>query len=150
MINVQIGTTIVQVPDYLEPLCAELIYAGTMLELEEDWDGDGAPPIRQNTLLTTLNFLISYADAVYKHSGVPIQVPQIGPCPSGCIDIVWHTSYTDMIITVTYSELYDSYSTEYYCRDAKRERLPINGVITDVTLLDSNLLDWMSDNLINA
>ena len=71
-----------------------------ILDLEEDWDGAGAQPIKQLTWERAVEFLIGYATHIWKRLQVIMPNPEIGPGPKGDIDIHWKIDEFELLINI--------------------------------------------------
>src|SRR5262249_5181981 len=60
-----------------------------ILDLEENWDEEGAEPYDQETWESAKALLVSYASRALSAHGVEIPAPVISPGPNGSIDLHW-------------------------------------------------------------
>jgi hypothetical protein len=71
-----------------------------MLDLESDWDGEGASTIAKSTWERTVDFLRGTALNLWTKCGVRIGAPLLVPVPDGSIDIHWKLANRELLINV--------------------------------------------------
>jgi hypothetical protein len=71
-----------------------------LIELPEDWDGDGAYPITQATWDTAARVLRSAALTTHRRFRVALPTPRIAACRDGSIDLYWTTGTFTLLINV--------------------------------------------------
>lgn len=80
-----------------------------ILELAEDWDGDGAKPIDPKTWKVATELAQRLARSYEATHRLPLPAPAIGPCPDGSIDLHWRTSGCHVLINVQETGTCDFY-----------------------------------------
>src|SRR5271165_742010 len=85
--------------DYKEPddLKAEIEQASKMLELEDDWDGEGSQTYSRDTFNRAVAFLTRHSEQL-KPYGIRLPVPKIGPGPDGSIDLHWKRRSWELLV----------------------------------------------------
>ncbi len=83
--------------DYLFDCIAKTKY---ILALDENWDDEGAERYSENTLKSSINFLIDYALWVSKSHQAKIFIPKITHGPDGSVDIVWEENDYRLVINI--------------------------------------------------
>ena len=76
-------------PGPLASFAAPIVASRAMLDLEDDWDGEGSPAYAEATWQRAVTFLLSNALALYDDYGVATPVPKIGKGPYGSVDLHW-------------------------------------------------------------
>lgn len=71
-----------------------------ILDLEDDWDGNGSPPYAADTLNRATSFLVAHSDWLWRSHGVRIPVPTIGPGPEGSIDLYWKRTGWELLVNI--------------------------------------------------
>lgn len=74
--------------------------AQTILELQDDWDGEGSPGYAESTLRRAIDFLLLNTSRAWECCGIRTQAPVIGPGPDGSIDIHWKTSTRKLLVNI--------------------------------------------------
>ena len=60
-----------------------------LLDLKDDWDGDGAISIKEPTWRRMYAFLLRNATDFWEVTGAAIPAPKVGPAQEGSIDLLW-------------------------------------------------------------
>lgn len=60
-----------------------------ILELGEDWDGEGAPGYEQETLQRATELLGKIASCCWDFWGCAVSLPEINPADGGSLDLAW-------------------------------------------------------------
>lgn len=71
-----------------------------ILDLEDDWDGDGACAYVRTTLGRATQFLETSAKGLWKSRHLWLSIPFIEPGPNGSIDIHWRTEKRELLINI--------------------------------------------------
>ena len=80
----------------------------TILELEEDWDGEGASPITESTWQRAARFLRRNASSVL---GRAMEALTIVPVQDGSIDLHWKLPHRELLINISPTD--DKWATYY-------------------------------------
>ena len=86
--------------DIFQGLKAEIEQAKRILELEDDWDGEGSPGYSEDTLNRAIAFLTTYAQRLWESDGIPFPVPRIGPGPEASIDLYWKQPRWELLVNI--------------------------------------------------
>ncbi len=70
-----------------------------IMELSKNWDGYGAPSIKENTLERVFELLKQIYSVLWEDM-IEIPIPLIQPVPDGSIDINWETDQFELLINV--------------------------------------------------
>jgi hypothetical protein len=112
-----------------------LARAEWMLNLEDDWDGEGSVGFSKITFNRAADFLRRYATGAWKRAGTIIPVPEILPGPDGSIDILWKTEGYELLVNIpAENKLASFYGDDL--RDAN-----IKGTF-DASVENLGLLEW--------
>ena len=71
-----------------------------ILELEDDWDGQGSSRYAPAVLERASKFLMESADWLMKTQGGLLQAPDIGAGPNGSIDLHWRLPHFELLVNV--------------------------------------------------
>jgi hypothetical protein len=71
-----------------------------MLELEENWDGEGASSIAESTWQRAVEFLRRNASILWTKYSLRIENPSIVPVPDGSIDLHWKLAGRELLINI--------------------------------------------------
>ena len=111
----------------------------TILELDDDWDGQGAGRYVFPTWERMACFLKRLATEMFEQYGVSISSPKIFPAGEGSIDIHWKTDTFELLINIPP----EPEDTIRYYGDNKFGNTPIENSCY-ITHPDRKLLAWMS------
>lgn len=75
-----------------------------ILDLAENWDDEGAQPIREPTWTRAVQFLASQARSLWETSGKLLDPPDICPVPNGSIDLHWDHAGYELLINIPADE----------------------------------------------
>jgi len=96
-----------------------------MLELEEDWDGEGASPIAESTWQRAAEFLRNAASTLRTVYGRQMESPSLVPVPDGSIDLRWKLSNRELLINIPATE--DKWASYY--GDNKQDANIVKGTL---------------------
>ena len=116
----------------------EIEASRTLLDLHDDWDGEGSLGYDQPTWSRATRFLRANAELVGRQSGSSIPPPAISPGPDGGIDLHWRTSDRELLIHVPAD---DGRPARFYGDDGA-QGTPIEGEL-DPREPGSWLLMWL-------
>jgi hypothetical protein len=83
-----------------EELDKEIDRAREILELTDDWDGEGSPAYSQSTFDLAVAFLTSHSKYLWEHSCLHPPVPHIAPGPNGSIDLHWKRATWELLVNI--------------------------------------------------
>lgn len=84
----------------LADLAKEISASQAMLDLEDDWDGEGSPSYAEATWQRTVGFLAHGAIRLYGGRGIALPVPKIRKGPMGSIDLHWRTPTRELLVNI--------------------------------------------------
>jgi len=87
----------------------------SILNLEENWDGEGAESYTREVWSSATNFLWQLAEWAYIHLKLIIPVPRILPSDEGSIDLHWKTDKYELLVSIPSNtdEAIDYYGDNY-------------------------------------
>jgi len=92
---------ILRLPSSLEKAISD---SRQLLELEDDWDGEGSLGYSENTLNKAIKFLEENAKNYFRSSGIWVTTPDICPGPNGSIDLLWKLLDRELLINIPVTE----------------------------------------------
>ena len=120
----------------LQALVQEIEASKFILNLNENWDENGALPISPILYETAICFLQNYATFISKKYKTVIETPSINPVKNGSIDLEWHTSNVQLLINIRDTQNAYFYG-DYYNNDS-----PIKGSVS-VKTVEPFFAAWM-------
>jgi len=85
---------------FYQRLKAEIEQAKRILELHEDWDGEGSPGYSEETLKRAIDFLDTHVEQLWKSFGFRPPIPRIGPGPDGSVDLHWKDASWELLVNI--------------------------------------------------
>ncbi len=108
-----------------------------LMQLEQDWDGEGSPGYTEETWKRATEFIQRYSGSLLVEHGFQIAVPEILPGPGGSIDVHWEKDAFELLVNIPAdagerAEFYgDDYGSIY-----------IKGNL-DLSKLNKGLVEWL-------
>ncbi len=94
-----ISNTDLELPN-AEQIVAAVEHARTLLDLGDNWDGEGSPSYSEATLERASDFLIASSVGLWEHYGRVMPLPQIEPGPGGSIDFHWQVGAREILLNL--------------------------------------------------
>ncbi|MEP6756536.1 MAG: hypothetical protein ABJA67_13605, partial [Chthonomonadales bacterium] len=69
-----------------------------ILDLEDDWDGEGSLSYSEETFVAVHRFIRDYASVMYSKRLSQFVLPQISPAHESSIDVFWHIDNRMLLI----------------------------------------------------
>ena len=88
------------VPQPLENVEQVIESSRALLELKDDWDGEGASPISEETWVRAVRFLRSNASALWEKHAIRVESPSIVPLNDGSLDIHWRVARRELLVNI--------------------------------------------------
>lgn len=132
------GTTVI-FPTQLQDVLNEIIDSKYILDLNDDWDGEGSPSFSKELYQDAIQFLIDYSIALFNVYNIVMDVPEINPCRNGSIDISWRSSLVRLLINfkqVAGETKILFYRDHYQNKQSNKGDLSLNNI-------DESFLIWM-------
>lgn len=118
---------------------SEIKDAIQILELEENWDDEGAKKIQEPVFIEAVSFLLNYSDFIYKNFGVIISTPEINPCIDGSIDLSFRSQNARLLINI---QKENERSNAIFYGDLYDNKIPIKGNVPTEGVFE-HLAHWM-------
>jgi hypothetical protein len=126
-------------PPALAGLAAAVEASRSMLDLTDDWDGEGSPGYDEATWRRAVDFLLGSALMIWHAHGVAIPAPKVRKGPLGSIDLHWRTPTRELLINVPAAA---GDLADYYCDDGAGGH-PVQGTL-DPAREGDDLLLWLA------
>ncbi len=121
--------TDIAIPQELSEIVTEIEKSKSLLSLKEDWDDQGALPIKASTWKNAILTLAESAKYVLLNENTIIGTPQINPGPESSIDIVGRMQNYRMIINILESAHHAKYyGDDYNNSSVIKGELPIDSI----------------------
>jgi hypothetical protein len=83
-----------------DDLKAEIEQAREMLELADNWDGEGSQTYSKDTFDRAVAFLTMHSDQLLKLYHIHLPAPKIGPGPDGSVDLHWKRRSWELLVNI--------------------------------------------------
>lgn len=90
----------IEVPQPLLSVTDAIERSRWMLELDDNWDGEGSPRYAEETWRRSIIFLLKNAILLWERFQLIIETPNVENGPEGSIDIYWNTSNGRLLINI--------------------------------------------------
>jgi len=87
-------------PPNREALSLAIQESHSLLDLPNDWDGEGSPGYAESTWTRAVDFLLQNAERLWQDQGVEVSAPAILPGPDGSIDLHWNTKNHELLLNI--------------------------------------------------
>jgi hypothetical protein len=108
-----------------------------LLNLPEDWDEAGSPPIEEATWRKATEFLKRHTGLLYAKYGIVLPTPRIAPGPDGSLDFHWKTGRRELLLNVPRGDEPASFYGDSYGTNSIKGQL-------DVRAFDPGLFTWLT------
>jgi len=112
-----------------------------ILELEENWDDEGAKKVQESIFIEAVKFLLNYSNFIYKNFDIIISTPEINPCIDGSIDLSFRNQNARLLINI--QEENEKLNAVFY-GDLYDNKIPIKGNVPTKGVFE-HLAHWMKN-----
>ena|SRR2546422_8585400 len=105
------GVLIIRTVEFQHPaampelLRSTIMESRSLLNLPDNWDGEGSAAYSESTWQRAVNFLVEQWTEFLKTEGRAMELPSILPDSNGSIDLWWDTEEFQLLISIPASEL---------------------------------------------
>jgi hypothetical protein len=92
------------VPDELAHFVPAIERSRAMLNLEDDWDGEGSPGYAEETWRRAVRLAIESAKSFLLTHDEPAPIPAFSKGPDGSVDVLWRSGRRKVMINVPAEE----------------------------------------------
>ena len=110
-----------------------------ILDLRDNWDGDGSPGYAESTMNRAIRFLNTHVKQVFADSG-RILIPRILPSDGGSIDLHWKEQEFELLVNVPAT---DDLAVSFYAEDFS-DRSSVKGIF-DHSSTSKLLINWLTE-----
>jgi len=125
-------------PIELQGIVLAIETSRNILELKENWDGEGALPFSQKVWEKAVTFLALLAKEALERLNIIVDAPRILPSAEGSIDLHWKTDSYELLVNIPQNGAPAS-----YYGDNTIGNMPIKATC-DASKPDRKLISWLS------
>jgi len=89
-----------RLPIELQHITRTIETSRSILDLEENWDGEGALPFSQKVWETAVTFLALLAKEALERLDIIVDAPRILPSAEGSIDLHWKADTYELLVNI--------------------------------------------------
>jgi hypothetical protein len=107
------GKLIASVPKALSSIFEAIEKSKYILELPENWDGEGAPSFDFDVWKKSVLFISKLSVKIFKNFGQIVKTPKIYHGPNGSLDIYWENESFNLLINIPKTGVATFYGDNY-------------------------------------
>jgi hypothetical protein len=88
------------IPGALNSIAEAVRASRSVLDLKDDWDGEGSPSYDEAVWERAGRFVLNNALQLWRESGRVIRPPDIFPGPDGSVDLLWESGEATLLVNV--------------------------------------------------
>lgn len=140
--RLQIGKSVSKFPKELSEMAFAIKDSKKLLDLQEDWDSEGALTVPKFVWERAANVLSMYSKWIWENKGIVLLAPSIDALADGSIDIMWNSSKARLLLNIKNSVT--SSETHYY-GDTHEGKNKFKGVLGDLNDVQEFFAYWLTD-----
>lgn len=90
----------IAIPRALDSVAEAVRASRNLVELRDDWDGEGSPGYSEVVWERASRFVLNNALKLWRENGRVIPPPAIYPGPDGSIDLLWESGESTLLVNV--------------------------------------------------
>lgn len=134
----------ISLPRNLKGIADSILDSRCLLELEYDWDEEGADATNLNTYRNAIRFIVNYSTHILNRFDSILEKPYIDITRDGSISVFWNTTKASFFIIFGK----DKNEYAYYYGQEKETDIAFKYKININDSIDLITLTWMRQNLI--
>ncbi len=142
-ILIKIGEEVCSLPSELSAIASEIKDSKKILDLQDDWDSEGALAVPQFVWERAAKTLISYSKWIWENKGVILVTPSIDALADGSIDIMWNGTKGRLLLNIRNS----SSSEAHYYGDTYGGKNKFKGAIENLNEVQEFFAYWLTEFL---
>ncbi len=141
-IEIAIGDSIIEIANELSEIASTINESKRILDLQNDWDSEGALSVEPFVWERAVNTLLIYSQWILVNKGIILTTPTIDAIADGSIDIMWSGSKARLLLNVRSSNP----SEAHYYGDTYEGKNKFKGAI-DLAEVQDFFAYWLVDFL---
>lgn len=116
-------------PVELVHILNEIEDSSNIIDLDKNWDDEGALQISFNTWEKATLFISNYSKWIYNNQNIVISEPDIAAVSDGSIDLTWYSKQARLLVNIKAIETAASYYGDYFTENNNiKGNIPINEI----------------------
>ena len=141
-VQLVIGNSILELPNELSEVAFAIKDSKKILDLQEDWDSEGALAVPKFVWERAANVLSVYSTWIWENRGIVLLAPSIDAIADGSIDIMWNSSKARLLLNIKNNL---TSSEAHYYGDTYGGKNKFKGVLGDLNELQEFFAYWLTD-----
>lgn len=134
-----------ELPYELKHIANSIEKSKYLLDLNDDWDDEGAEATNLETYLRGIKFIVNYSTYIFVNTYETIDAPDIDILKDGSIIINWETDTSSF--TIIFDKKNDEFAY-YYAKMKNGQMPPLKyGIKTETGIDKITTVPWMANNL---
>ena len=113
-----------------------------LLDLQEDWDSEGALAVPKFVWERTANVLSMYSKWIWENKGIVLLVPSIDALADGSIDIMWNSPKARLLLNIRNNA---TSSEAHFYGDTYNGKNKFKGVLEDLNEVQEFFAYWLTN-----
>lgn len=116
-------------PFELVHILNEIEDSSNIIDLDKNWDDEGALQISYETWEKASLFISNYSKWIYNNQNIIISEPDIAAVSDGSIDLTWSSEQARLLVNIKAIEITASYYGDYFTENNNiKGNIPINEI----------------------
>ena len=107
----------------------EIENSSNIIDLDKNWDDEGALQISFNTWEKATLFISNYSKWIYNNQNIIISEPDIAAVSDGSIDLTWSSEHARLLVNIKEAKTTASYYGDYFTENNNiKGNIPMNEI----------------------
>lgn len=116
-------------PIELVHILNEIEDSSNIIDLDKNWDDEGALQISYETWEKATLFISNYSKWIYNNQNIIISEPDIAAVSDGSVDLTWSSEQARLLVNIKEAETTASYYGDYFTENNNiKGNIPINEI----------------------
>jgi hypothetical protein len=137
-----IGKSVSELPNELSEMVSVIKESQKLLDLQEDWDSEGALAVPKFVWERATKALSMYSKWIWENKGIVLLTPSIDALADGSIDIMWNSPRARLLLNVRNNV---TSSEAHYYGDTYGGKNKFKGVLEDLNEVQEFFAYWLTN-----
>lgn len=137
-----IGKSLSKLPNELSEMAFVIKNSKKLLDLQEDWDSEGALAVPKFVWERAAKVLSMYSKWIWENRGIVLLTPSIDAIADGSIDIMWNSPKARLLLNIKNNS---TLSEAHYYGDTYGGKNKFKGVLGDLNEVQEFFAYWLTD-----
>ena len=137
-----IAKSVSKLPNELSEMAFAINESKKLLDLQEDWDSEGALIVPKFVWERAAKVLSMYSKWIWENRGIVLLTPSIDAIADGSIDIMWNSPKARLLLNIRNNQ---TISEGHYYGDTYNGENKFKGVLGDLNEVQEFFAYWLTD-----